>query len=226
MSLVCYPTIYAKPGKTSDIAKSLPVQDCFKNQPGTLAYYFFEPTQDDDQIQGIEIYTDEASLKQHGTADSFKEFGKATRGLFAKQFDLQQARPVCGFLTKGTESASQLGASEESGDVIAVLARILCQSKEARAKVLALATDVCKLVEQEAGTLSYHWSEDLKDETQIIVFERYADQAATAIHMKVPHVGAFMKEIKPLVKSSKFAFGSPVCGFLKKNPSLMESSKL
>lgn len=217
--------MYAKSGKASEIAKLLPVHDSFSNQPGTLAYYFFEPSTTTDQLQGIELYTDKNGLKAHGTAASFKEFGTASRGLFEKSFDLQQGQPSCGFLTKGTESASQTGSIEPQG-TIAVLARISCQSAESRTKVLALAADVCKEVEQEAGTLSYHWTADLKDDCQIIVFERYVDEAATDVHKKASYVRSFMRETKSLIASTKFAFGQPVGGFLKKNPSLMESSKI
>lgn len=226
MSLVVYPILRAKPGQVKDIVNALPLQDCLSNQPGTFAYYFFEPSQEEDQIQAIEVYEDSAALKAHGTSDSFKEFSTATRSFFAKGLVLQQARPSCGFLTKGTESASQLKPTDNPGDIIAVLVRVYCHSAEARNKVLALAKEICEKVEQEAGTLSYHWGADLKDDTQIIVFERYTNFAAIYAHKEAPYAPEFLRDTKSLVKSMTVVFGSPLCGYLKKNPSLMESSKL
>lgn len=221
MSLVCIPRIFCKAGKQSDVAGLLPVDDCFKNQPKTLAYYFFSLHKSPETVLGFELYSDGSGLKEHGTAPSFKTFSKSAAPHFEKPFNLDQAKPVCGFLSKDTESASQILEDKSS---IAVMATITCHSAEHRAKFLEAAQSFAEKVKEEAGTLTYYWSADLKDTTKIFVFERYANEEAGKVHSQ--NARAFMKSTKDLIKSAVIETGTPVGGYLKKGPSLMESSKL
>lgn len=221
MSLVCFPRLFCKPGKQADVAALLPVDDCFKNQPKTHAYYFFSPKKTPSEILGLELYTDGSGLKEHGTAPSFKAFSKSVAPLFEKSFTLDQAKPVCGFLSKETESASQIMQDRSS---VVVLITITCHSAEHRAKFLEAAGTFADKVKEEAGTLTYYWSADLKDATRIFVFERYADEQAAKVHSQ--NAKAFLRSTKDLVKGSEIELGTPLGGYLKKEPSLMESSKL
>lgn len=223
MSLVCVPTIYCQPGKAKDLAKLLPIKDSLDNQAKTLAYYFFSPSKSPDTLIGFELYQDRSGLKEHGTASSFKEFGKASSTLVSKPFTLSQAGPVCGFLTKNTESAATI---MQDMSCIAVMATIFCQSAEHRIRFLEEAGKVIANVEKEEGTLSYYWAADTTDLTKVYVFERYASAEAAQLHSK--NARPFMKATKDLVKSATIEAGSPVGGFLKKVPSLMdaETSKL
>lgn len=221
MSLVCIPTIYCKPGDASKVIEALPVQDCIENQAKTEAYYFFTLHKKPDTIVGIELYTDKGGLQVHGSAESFKAFGRAAGPFFAKPFTLVQASPVCGFLSKEIESASQIISDRSS---VAVLATITCGSSDERRQFLDAAIAFLPEVEKEEGTLSYYWSADTQDGTKILVFERYSDMTAATVHGK--NAKTFMASTKHLVKSAVIETGSPVGGFLKKTPSLNESSKL
>ncbi|CCG83344.1 Glycerophosphoryl diester phosphodiesterase [Taphrina deformans PYCC 5710] len=218
MSLVCVPTIFVKPGKVADVAKLMPIQDSLENQPKTLAYYFFSLQKSPETVVGFELYTDKSGLKEHGIAASFKEFGQKAGPFFTKPFTLDQAGPVCGFLTKSTESASQI-VSDRSN--LAVLATIYCHSAEHRIRFLEEAAKIIPQVEAEEGTLSYYWSADLKDLTKILVFERYTSAEAAKKHST--NARPFMVATKDLVKSATIDAGTPIGGFLKKGQSLMES---
>lgn len=221
MSLVCIPTIYCRPGAVGKVVEVLPVQDCIDNQPNTHAYYFFTLHKSPDTIVGFELYSDKSGLQEHGNSDSFKAFGKAAGPCFEKPFSLAQAAPICGFLSKDVESASQINSDRES---IAVMATITCKSPEHRTKFLDAAAEFVSQVENEQGTLSYYWSADMQDASKVYVFERYADMAAAGTHGQ--NAKAFMRSTKDLVKSTVIETGTPVGGFLKKTPSLIESSKL
>ena len=221
MSIAWIPRLSFQTGKAAELAGKFPIQDALKNQPKTEVYFFGTLVNSPDTIVGLEVYTDKDGIKAHGAAESTKTFFKAATPLFTKQVTIDAASPVCGFLSKETESAADIIADRKS---VLVFVTIICRSPEDRRQFMQHATAYSKEVEKEAGTLSYYWSVDSKDPAKIHVFERYVDQAAVKVHHG--NATSFLKTIGKLVKHTAVEQATPIGGFLKVEPSLMESSKL
>ncbi len=54
-----------------------------RQDPGTITYIINQAVDNADKIMVYEKYEDREALQYHGQTDHFKEFGRATRSLFA-----------------------------------------------------------------------------------------------------------------------------------------------
>ncbi len=68
----------------------------------------------------------------------------------------------------------------------------ISEGKEAEA-LAAIEKVVAGVNRDEPGALTYSWHRDIKDPLQILVYEVYADQEATAIHGTSKHFAEFQK---------------------------------
>ncbi len=52
---------------------------------------------------------------------------------------------------------------------------------------------------QESGCLAYMWGVDLDDPNQLVIYERWEDQAAQTAHGSTPHFAEFLANVGPLM---------------------------
>ncbi|ORY86866.1 hypothetical protein BCR37DRAFT_127319 [Protomyces lactucae-debilis] len=221
MSIAIFPTLTAKPGQGDKVAAILPglVKKVIAGEPKTLAYYFFRLTEKPDVFSGFELYEDKGGIKLHGATPHFAEFGKTAGPHFAAPAGLAFAAPAAGFLTRDTESASTISTNLSC---IAVAVVISIKDEQGRIDILNRAKEACaKVQKNEPGTLSYQWFVDPKDAKKVFVFERYTDAAAVAAHRK--NCADFLRWMNTVVEKVTIASGTPVGGFLKREPSLLDA---
>ncbi len=60
-----------------------------RNEPGNLAYTFYQSTENPSEFIVYEEYTDEAAFNAHCDSEAFQTFEKQAGPLFAKELDIQ-----------------------------------------------------------------------------------------------------------------------------------------
>ena len=71
-------------GKGNDVIEAFKeVVPKIRQDPGTVAYNILQAADNPDKITVYEKYENREALQYHGQTEYFKEFGRATRELFA-----------------------------------------------------------------------------------------------------------------------------------------------
>jgi quinol monooxygenase YgiN len=74
----------AAEGRSDDIiAEFKKLVPKVRQDPGTIAYVIHRATDDPTKLMVYEKYESREALEYHGQTEHFKEFGRATRGMFA-----------------------------------------------------------------------------------------------------------------------------------------------
>lgn len=183
------------------------------------SYLFFHGEDDEDNVTGIEEYRQKDDLyDQHLKSTEFATFAGSLQNesLLVGEPELKNYDPQSGFLIREKDHSSP-----GSGKFIWI-ARLTCQSKEAREEVLELAKPLAKYVhDNEPKTLSYLFLKSLDNDKDMAVFEMYENKAAlTDIHHKSEQFKKFgqalrEKELVAIKNSSGYkTIGK---GYLAKN---------
>jgi autoinducer 2-degrading protein len=185
-----------------------------RNEPGCRRFDVIQDAQDPTLFAFTEVYNDEAAFEHHKTTSHFKKWDAAVKDLFDGKTEVSFCRPVFPRGDAKWDSLRPDGAVNDpyfgNSSLHVIHAPQYVQADKVDQFIDAVALDGVGSTHEEPGCLRFDVYQNIKDPTELYLYEVYANPAAFDYHRGTPHITKWRNTVKDWYDTSRQGQGRRV----------------
>ena len=175
------------------------------NEPGCRRFDIVQAADDPTSFAFCEIYNDEDAFAAHTTYPHFKEWDAAVKGMFDGDPEVSFCKPV---FPRGDANWDSHRASIVEDPYYATSLHVTHAPKfvledQVDAFIDAVSLDGVGSTHEEPGCLRFDVYQNVKDPTEIYLYEVYANPDAFEYHKGTPHIKQWVETVKNMYDTSR-----------------------
>ena len=175
------------------------------NEPGCRRFDIIQAADDPTSFAFCEVYNDEDAFAAHTTYPHFKEWDAAVKGMFDGDPEVSFCKPV---FPRGDANWDSHRASIVEDPYFASSLHVIHAPKfvledQVDAFIDAVSLDGVGSTHEEPGCLRFDVYQNVKDPTEIYLYEVYANPDAFEYHKGTPHIKQWVETVKNMNDTSR-----------------------
>ena len=175
------------------------------NEPGCRRFDIVQAADDPTSFAFCEVYNDEDAFAAHTTYPHFKEWDAAVKGMFDGDPEVSFCKPV---FPRGDANCDSHRASIVEDPYFASSLHVIHAPKfvledQVDAFIDAVSLDGVGSTHEEPGCLRFDVYQNVKDPTEIYLYEVYANPDAFEYHKGTPHIKQWVETVKNMYDTSR-----------------------
>ncbi|MAE80522.1 MAG: hypothetical protein CL695_02940 [Chloroflexi bacterium] len=175
------------------------------NEPGCRRFDIVQAADDPTSFAFCEVYNDEDAFAAHTTYPHFKEWDATVKGMFDGDPEVSFCKPV--FPRGDANWDSHRGSIVEdpyfASSLHVIHAPKFVLADQVDAFIDAVSLDGVGSTHEEPGCLRFDVYQNVKDPTEIYLYEVYANPDAFEYHKGTPHIKQWVETVKNMYDTSR-----------------------
>ena len=175
------------------------------NEPGCRRFDIIQAADDPTSFAFCEVYNDEEAFAAHTTCSHFKEWDAAVKGMFDGDPEVSFCKPVFprGDANWDSHRANIVDDPYFASSLHVIHAPKFVQKDKVEAFIDAVSLDGVGSTHEEPGCLRFDIYQNVKDPTEIYLYEVYANPDAFEYHKGTPHIRQWVETVKEMYDTSR-----------------------
>ncbi|GIT59631.1 MAG: hypothetical protein Ct9H300mP19_15790 [Dehalococcoidia bacterium] len=175
------------------------------NEPGCRRFDIIQAADDPTSFAFCEVYNDEDAFSAHTTYPHFKEWDAAVKGMFDGDPEVSFCKPV---FPRGDANWDSHRTNIVEDPYFASSLHVIHAPKfvledKVDAFIDAVSLDGVGSTHEEPGCLRFDVYQNVKDPTEIYLYEVYANPDAFEYHKGTPHIKQWVETVKDMYDTSR-----------------------
>ena len=175
------------------------------NEPGCRRFDIIQAADDPTSFAFCEVYNDEDAFAAHTTYPHFKEWDAAVKGMFDGDPEVSFCKPVFprGDANWDSHRTNIVEDPYFSSSLHVIHAPKFVLEDKVDAFIDAVSLDGVGSTHEEPGCLRFDVYQNVKDPTEIYLYEVYANPDAFEYHKGTPHIKQWGETVKDMYDTSR-----------------------